>query len=154
MKKYIFAFCFMMVASLAMAKESAKIEQEFFINNKTYVCNNEEFKFYAIEDNEKRMLSKEEVQELFPEYKIILISEFDKERKYRMKNSLFKSKKVLILNDRKRTFYNFFVYPESSRNELAKGQKAGLIKPIATVYGKKNIRLKHFGGDEFEIVVR
>ena len=28
------------------------------------------------------------------------------------------------------------------------------IKSLITIYGKKNVRLKHEGGDEFEIVVK
>ena len=98
-------------------------------------------------------LSKDEVQALFPDYEIILISKFDKEKKYYIKNSLFKSKKILLLNNDTRTFHNFFIYPISSRNEF-KNFKNGEIKSLITIYGKKNVRLKHSGGDEFEIVVR
>lgn len=99
------------------------------------------------------ILSSEEMQVLFPDYEIILISKFDKERKYKIKNSLFKTKKILLLNDDTRTFHNFFIYPISSRNEF-KNFKNGEIKSLITIYGKKNVRLKHEGGDEFEIVVQ
>ena len=98
-------------------------------------------------------LSKEEVQDLFPDYQIVLISKFDKDKKYTIKNSLFGTKKVLLLNDDTRTFHKFFVYPTSSRNEF-KEFKNVEIKSLITIYGKKNVRLKHEGGDEFEIVVK
>ena len=98
-------------------------------------------------------LSAEEVKTLFPDYEIILISKFDKEKKFHIKNSLFGAKKVLLLNDDTRTFHNFFIYPISSRNEFQEF-KNGEIKSLITIYGKKNVRLKHSGGDEFEIVVK
>ena len=127
---------------------------EFFAGDRFIGFNNDELKFYEIKGKSATLLSKEDVGKLFGDYEIILISNFDKDKKYRMKNSLFKSKKILLLNDTNRTFHKFFVYPESSRNSLAKDLKVGMIKSLITVYGKKNVRLKHFGGDEFEIVVK
>ena len=127
---------------------------EFFAGEKFIGFNNDELKFYEIKGKNSRLLSKDEVKNIFPDYEIILISEFDRNKKYKLKNSLFKSKKILILNDTNRTFHKFFVYPESSRNSLDKNSKSGMIKSIVTVYGKKNVRLKHFGGDEFEVVVQ
>lgn len=103
--------------------------------------NSDTLKFYSSNVE----LTSVELQKLYPDYKIILISKFNKDRKYYLKNSIFKSQKVLLVNDTKRTFQNFYIYPESSRGEN---------KSLITVYGKKNVRLKHFGGDEFEIVVR
>ena len=70
------------------------------------------------------------------------------------KNQLLqKEKKVLLLNDTIRTFHNFFIYPLSSRNDFQEF-KNGEIKSLITIYGNKNVRLKHEGGDEFEIVVK
>lgn len=103
----------------------------------------DELKFY----DGNVVLNESEVQKLYPDYQIILISKFDKNRKYVIKNSLFKSKKVLLLNDTKRTFHGFEIYPLSSRQD-------NNSKSLITIYGKKNIRLKHPGGDKFEIVVR
>ena len=99
-------------------------------------------------------LDENEVRELFPDYEIILISDFDKNKKYFMKNSLFKSKKILLLNDTRRTFHMFYIYPISSRNQVNSDDKDYKVKSLITVYGKKNVRLKHFGLDEFEIVVK
>ena len=70
-----------------------------------------------------------------------------------MKNSFFGKKKILLLNDRNRTFHLFYIYPESARDSY-KDKKAGEIKSLITVYGKKDVRLKHSGGDEFIIVVK
>ena len=119
------------------------------INDRNITYNENELKFY---ENDV-LLNKEQVQELFPEYEIVLISRFDKNKKIGVKNSLVKSKKVLLLNDTNRTFHNFFVYPTSSRDEVLKYKK-GEIKSLFTIYGKKNVRLKHSGGDEFEIIIK
>ena len=113
----------------------------------TYV--DDEMRFY---ENSVE-LSQDEVQKLFPEYTIVTISDFDKNRIYKMKNTFFGKKKILLLNDRNRTFHLFYIYPISARDGY-KDKKPGEIKSIFTVYGKKNVRLKHFGGDEFEIVVK
>ena len=123
---------------------------EFQIQNKTITYQEDELKFY--ENN--KLLTPEEVNELFPEYNLLLISDFDKNKKYKMKNSLFGTKKILLVNDRNRTFHKFFIYPESSRNQIDKNDKNCAIKSLITIYGKKNVRLKHEGGDEFEIIVK
>ncbi|MBR2068513.1 MAG: hypothetical protein IJ877_02000, partial [Candidatus Gastranaerophilales bacterium] len=60
----------------------------------------------------------------------------------------FKSKKILLLNDTERTFHLFYIYPEASRYTDCK------VKSLITIHSKKNVRLKHSGGDEFEIIVR
>ena len=122
---------------------------ELNINDKNISYNPDTLKFYE----NSITLTQDEVQKLFPEYEIVLISKFDKEKKYTIKNSLFKSKKVLLLNNDLRTFHNFFIYPTSSR-DVFQEFKNGEIKSLITIYGKKNVRLKHEGGDEFEIVVK
>lgn len=119
------------------------------INDRIITYNPDTLKFYE----NSITLSAQEVSDLFPDYQLILISKFDKNKKYEIKNSLFKSKKVLLLNDDTRTFHRFFVYPETSRNDFQEF-KNGEIKSLITIYGKKNVRLKHEGGDEFEIVVK
>ena len=140
--KKILLLCSLMFCASALA-------YDFNMGEKTITYNPDTLKFYE----NSIVLSKEEVQEMFPDYQIILVSKFDKERKYTLKNSLFKSKKVLLLNNDTRTFHNFFIYPTSSRDEF-QNFKNGEIKSLITIYGKKNVRLKHAGGDEFEIVVK
>ena len=141
MKKFLL-LCSLMLCASALA-------HDFKMDEKTITYNPDTLKFYE----NSIVLSKEEVQEMFPDYEIILVSKFDKQRKYTLKNSLFKSKKVLLLNNDTRTFHNFFIYSLSSRDEF-QGYKNGEIKSLITIYGKKNVRLKHAGGDEFEIVVK
>ena len=141
MKKFLLSLSLMLVFN-ALAYDFNIGEREFSYNPDTL-----KFQEGSI------TLSKDELSALFPDYEIILISKFDKDKKYTIKNSLFGSKKVLLLNDDTRTFHNFFIYPISSRNEF-KEFKNGEIKSLITIYGKKNVRLKHMGGDEFEIVVK
>ena len=122
----------------------------FQIQNRTITYQEDELKFYE----NGNLLAPEEVNKLFPEYNLLLISDFDKNKKYKMKNSIFGTKKILLINDRNRTFHKFFIYPESSRNQIDKNDKNCSIKSLITIYGKKNVRLKHEGGDEFEIIVK
>lgn len=123
---------------------------EFNFENRTIKFNEDELKFY--ENNE--LLTKDEVQKIFPDYEIVLISQFDKNKKYLLKNKRMHQKKILLLNDEKfRTFHLFYIYPTVSRSEF-QNFKNGEIKSLITVHGKKNVRLKHFGGDEFILDVR
>ncbi len=108
----------------------------------------DELKFYEGDI----VLNENQVKEMFKDYEIIKISRFDKNKKYEIKNSPFKSRKILLFNDTNRTFHGFEIYPISSR-DMFEG-KYGAIKSLITIYGKKNTRLKHEGGDEFEIVVK
>lgn len=135
--------------ALALMFSIGAFAYEFNIGEREFSYNPDTLKFYE----SSITLSKEEVQDLFPDYQVILISKFDKEKKYHIKNSIFGTKKILLLNDDTRTFHGFYIYPTSSRNEF-KDFKDGEIKSLITVYGKKNVRLKHEGGDEFEIVVK
>ena len=95
-----------------------------------------------------RLLSVQEVKDIFKDWEVVTISQFNDKKKLKLKNSLFKSKKVLLLNDTNRTFYEFYIYPETSRYQDTR------IKSLITIHGKKNVRLKHSGGDEFEITVK
>jgi len=138
MKKIISLFAFLMLLNCAFALD-------FEYNNKKLEYNVDTLKF----SSNGKILTTQEVKDIFPEYEVILISQFDNDKKYKMKNSLFKSKKVLLLNDTKRTFHLFEISPSASRYE-----QNNEIKSLITIYGKKNVRLKHQGGDEFEIVVK
>lgn len=144
MKKVLLSLS-LMLSFCAFAQDNIN----FNIGEREFSYNPDTLKFYE----SSITLSPDEIQALFSDYQIVLISKFDKERKYHIKNSLFGTKKILLLNDDTRTFHNFFIYPTSSRSEF-KEFKNGEIKSLITVYGKKNVRLKHAGGDEFEIVVK
>lgn len=123
---------------------------DFNHNGRTITYNEDELKFY--ENN--NLLTPQQVQEIFPDYEVVLISKFDKNKKYLIKNKRMKKKKVLLLNDEKfRTFHLFYIYPTVSRSEF-QNFKNGEIKSLITIHGKKNVRLKHSGGDEFILDVR
>ena len=94
------------------------------------------------------LLTSDEVGRIFSDYEVVLVSKFSDKKKLRVKNSFFKSKKVLLLNDTNSTFHLFYIYPTASRYKDEK------VKSLITIHGKKNVRLKHSGGSELEIVIR
>ena len=144
MKKIIFS----VLLTLFMSPVFANYDLKF--DSRTITFNEDELKFYE----NSVLLSKDEVQKLFPDYEIVLISQFDKDKKIKISNKRMKQKKILLLNDEKyRTFHLFYIYPTVSRSEF-QNYKNGEIKSLITVHGKKNVRLKHFGGDEFILDVR
>ena len=144
MKKIIFS----VLLTLFMSPVFANYDLKF--DSRTIAFNEDELKFYE----NGVLLSKDDVQKLFPDYEIVLISQFDKDKKIKISNKRMKQKKILLLNDEKyRTFHLFYIYPTVSRSEF-QNYKNGEIKSLITVYGKKNVRLKHFGGDEFILDVR
>ena len=139
MKKVILFLSFLLLTTL----NSQALEFEY--NGAKLNYNPDTLKFY----NGEELLDSHALYKIFPDYKIILVSEFDNEKKYRIKNSLFGTKKILLLNDTKRTFHLFEIFPKTSRYE-----QNPEIKSLIKMYGKKNVRLKHAGGDEFEIVAK
>ena len=147
--KKILNILFLLLMSVFLFSQTVYADCIFEAQGRNITFVEDELKFY---ENSVE-LSQDDVQKLFPEYQIITISDFDKNKKYKMKNSFFGKKKVLLLNDRNRTFHLFYVYPISSRDAY-KDKKQGEIKSLITIYGKKNVRLKHSGGDEFEIIVK
>lgn len=145
MKKRLFSLFFLLCLNSAFV-----FAYDFSIDGKNYSYNEDEFKFYSYNKGVKEQLSPFEVAQLFPDYEIVLVSRFDKNKKIEIENRSFKFKKILLLNDLKyRTFHGFEVYPVSARMEF---QGSTDIKSLISVYGKKNVRLKHKGGDEFEII--
>ena len=144
MKKIIFS----VLLTLFMSPVFANYDLKF--DSRTITFNEDELKFYE----NGALLSKDDVQKLFPDYEIVLISQFDKDKKLKISNKRMKQKKILLLNDEKyRTFHLFYIYPTVSRSEF-QNYKNGEIKSLITVHGKKNVRLKHFGGDEFILDAR
>jgi len=136
MKKIVLTILLLMISNAFCCTFKYQDNQLYYDENT--------LKFY---END-RLLTTNEVKNIFKDYEVILISQFDENKKLRIKNSFFKSKKVLLLNDTQRTFYEFYIYPESARYTDSR------IKSLITVRGKKNVRLKHSGGDEFEITIR
>ena len=145
MKKFFVLFS----AILFSFAQNAYADCTFTVNDKNITFVEDELKFY---ENSKE-LSVNEVQELFPDYEIITIKHFDKNKKYILKNNLLSKRKILLLNDTPRTFHLFYIYPESARIKYGT-LKEGEIKSLILLRGKKNVRLKHSGGDEYEIVAK
>jgi len=145
MKKIIVLFSIM----LSITAQNVFADTNFTVDNRNITFVEDELKFY---ENSKE-LNVEQVQKLFPDYEIITIKHFDKNKKYTLKNKYFHKRKILLLNDTPRTFHLFYIYPETSRAQYG-NLKAGEIKSLILLRGKKNVRLKHFGGDEFEIVAK
>lgn len=83
-----------------------------FINNKNFIgYSNKNMKFYYITYINggigKRELTKEEVQKLFPEYKVISLSEFSQNTyAYKIKKHLG-TLKILLYNDSNKTYDNY-----------------------------------------------
>ncbi len=145
MKKYFLIFAILLFSFSQNAYADCTFEKD----GRTITFVEDELKFY---ENSKE-LSIDDVQKLFPDYEIITIKHFDKNKKYILKNRFFKKRKILLLNDTPRTFHLFYIYPENARVQYG-NLKEGEIKSLILLRGKKNVRLKHFGGDEFEIVAR
>ena len=136
MKKIILTLTLLMISNV--------FAHSFDYNNHNLTYDEDTLKFY---ENDK-LLDKDELAQIFPDREIVLISQFNDKKKLKVKNSFFKSKKILLLNDTQRTFHLFYIYPEASRYSDSN------IKSLITIHGKKNVRLKHSGGDEFEITIK
>ena len=91
---------------------STNCEYEFIKNGNFIAYSNKNLKFYYITyingGLSKRALSKDELEKLFPEYKVICISEFsDKTNSLKIKKHIG-NLNIIILNDTDREFDNFY----------------------------------------------
>ncbi len=118
-------------------------QYEFVIDGRLIGYANQDLKFYEISyadgNMSKRELSAEEVGELFPDFKIIKISEFSPNT-----NSLKVKKeghnfKIIILNDTDRNFYNYSFTSGNAKFKIY--PLTGLIN----VTKKGMIQFSHFG---------
>lgn len=94
-------------------------QYEFIKDGRLIGYSNTTFKFYEffIQDGNlvSRELSKEEIQELFPEYKIITINDFSlKTNSLKIKKDR-KVLKLILFNDTNMQLYNFDFYSDNSR---------------------------------------
>lgn len=147
MRKYFLIFTALLL--LFSFNQKVYADCTFEKDGRTIAFVEDELKFY---ENSKE-LSVDEVKNLFPDWEVITIKYFDKNKKYILKNRFFKKRHILLLNDTPRTFHLFEIYPETARVKYG-NLKEGEIKSLILLRGKKNVRLKHAGGDEFEIVAR
>ena len=85
--------------------------EEFFYKGDLIGYNRNNLKFHRLyfEDGELKTekLNEKELQEIFPDCKIIRVSNFN-ENTIKIKRPLFKDKKFLIMNDTNTMFYNYY----------------------------------------------
>ena len=113
-------------------------EYEFIYNNGFYGYSNRDMKFYEfIYDNNKiikRTLSKEEVQEILPEYKIVSFSQFSpKTNSLKIKKNIGELK-ILLYNDTENSYEKYTFTSGNSKFEqydlrgFLTVQKPGMIQ--------------------------
>lgn len=90
---------------------STECEYEFIYNNNLIGYSNKNMKFYYITyingGISKKELSKEEVENLFPEYKIISLSEFSENTNAIKIKKHLGNLKILLYNDTDNTYNNY-----------------------------------------------
>lgn len=118
-------------------------QYEFIKNGDLIGYSNQDLKFYDYTYSDKllsrRELTEEEVQALFPDFKIIKISEFSPNT-----NSLKVKKdkmnfKVILLNDTDRNFYNYSFTSGNSKFELYP------LTGFINIKKRGMIQFSHFG---------
>ena len=94
--------------------------KEFLYKGDLIGYNQNTLKFHRLyfEDGELKTekLNEKELQELFPDCKIIRVSHFDKNT-MKIKRPLFKDQKFLIMNDTNKMFYNYYFENLDNSNE-------------------------------------
>lgn len=127
---------------------STGTQYEFIYKGDLIGYSNHDLKFYSFFQTgrgiERRELSKEEVQELFPDYKIIKISEFSQHT-----NSLKIKKnvaplKLILLNDTDKYFYHYSF--SSGNSKFEKYPLTGFLN----IKKKGMIQFSHFGDNTKE----
>lgn len=125
-------------------------DYEFVFNGRLITCHNAELKIYELVYNgknfEEKQLTDEQIQEIFPNAKIIKISQFNQDKKLTVKKHFLKKKDFLLLNDTKEYFHKYSFQPQSVKISPV----GGLFK--AASIGK--ITFSHFGQDKYTIYVK
>lgn len=107
--------------------------------------NSQELKFYKYKYQDKKfvseLLTQEEIQKLYPEYKIIKVSEF-KNNEITINKKFFEKINVLLLNDTEQSFYKYSYKPASINPEY--------IKPFIHISHPGKIIFSHYGNDTKE----
>lgn len=107
--------------------------------------NSQELKFYKYKYQNKKfvseLLTQEEIQKLYPEYKIIKVSEF-KNNEITINKKFFEKINVLLLNDTEQSFYKYSYKPASVNPEY--------IKPFIHISHPGKIIFSHYGNDTKE----
>ena len=125
-------------------------DYEFLFNGRLIACHNAELKIYELVYNgknfEEKQLTDAQIQEIFPNAKIIKISQFNQDKKLTVKKHFLKKKDFLLLNDTKEYFHKYSFQPQSVKISPV----GGLFK--ASSIGK--ITFSHFGQDKYTIYVK
>lgn len=127
---------------------STGCQYEFILSGKLYGYSNYDLKFYefTFKDDilEQRTLNQEEVHDLFPEYRIVKISDFAASTNSLKIKKRHKRFKVIILNDTDRFFYN---YAYATNNAKFKTYP---LKGFLCITKKGMIQFSHFGDNSKE----
>ena len=117
-----------------------------FVHDGEFIgINSQELKFYKYKYQNKKfvseLLTQEEIQKLYPEYKIIKVSEF-KNNEITINKKFFEKINVLLLNDTEQSFYKYSYKPASVNPEY--------IKPFIHISHPGKIIFSHYGNDTKE----
>lgn len=117
-----------------------------FIHNGEFIgINSQELKFYKYVYENNKFVAKElnvdEIQELYPDYSIIRVSDF-KNNEITIYKKFFSKKNILLLNDTNQSFYKYNYKPASVCPEY--------IKPFIRLSHAGKIVFSHYGDDTKE----
>lgn len=117
-----------------------------FIHNGEFIgINSQELKFYKYVYENNKFVAKElnvdEIQELYPDYSIIRVSDF-KNNEITIYKKFFSKKNILLLNDTNQSFYKYNYKPASVCPEY--------IKPFIKLSHAGKIVFSHYGDDTKE----
>lgn len=117
-----------------------------FIHDGEFIgINSQELKFYKYVYENNKFVAKElnvdEIQELYPDYSIIRISDF-KNNEITIYKKFFSKKNILLLNDTNQSFYKYNYKPASVCPEY--------IKPFIRLSHAGKIVFSHYGDDTKE----
>ena len=117
-----------------------------FIHDGEFIgINSQELKFYKYVYENNKFVAKElnvdEIQELYPDYSIIRVSDF-KNNEITIYKKIFSKKNILLLNDTNQSFYKYNYKPASVCPEY--------IKPFIRLSHAGKIVFSHYGDDTKE----
>ena len=117
-----------------------------FIHNGEFIgINSQDLKFYKYVYENNKFVAKElnvdEIQELYPDYSIIRVSDF-KNNEITIYKKFFSKKNILLLNDTNQSFYKYNYKPASVCPEY--------IKPFIKLSHAGKIVFSHYGDDTKE----
>ena len=115
---------------------------EFIVNGELYGINSHDLKFikyyYNNGEIKSKILRENEVQELYPDYEIVKISQF-KNNEITINKKIFTKKKIILLNDTPNSFYKYS-YKPASTNKCN-------IRTFITLSHPGKIIFSHYGVD-------